>query len=326
MELEPDRPLGIDSIWNDAVGFFTATPVGDLTAWLLVSFSTNSYQPLQGPDRGSSYTHITNLVSHCDLATQEKVKAATVRGISEWRRASHPLSVLSALCFVASDLHASGAIPLIRYHLDQGGLGNSAAPHLVNVSPAEIDKIGRQLVSVVRGFAPSPEAHEALEVLFESPRISPRFSGQLFMGLCACRPATFWRHVDRFLDRLEAHPEYFVRTSAAREFVRLVPASIILQGLDRCSFSTRVRCLHLLTDGENPVLDLHLVNDDLGVVTEDGTIGILPMGRTPDLTIMAAAYRSRSRQLTSHGVVPRLLDDLPIHLTSSTPLPPRLRN
>jgi hypothetical protein len=211
----------------EIAAFFERSSLDEIVAWLLASFSGSDFHPLELADRPGATTQLQRGYERAQPRTQERLKQAVARAVGEWSPHAHGLGTLRALASLAAYVRAGRTIPALRTVLERVLLDGSAR-HAND--PAWHHATGH-VIAVLHGFAP----HEEVEALFDRwlyEDTDPRYYGQFFIGLCACRPTGFTEFFPRFVEVAERNPgamrlpylmAALVRTMGLRALARALP-------------------------------------------------------------------------------------------------------
>jgi hypothetical protein len=238
---------------SEIAEFFAARPTEGLTSWLLASFGSDSFEPVQLDDRPGPAIQIQYAFEASEPAVQERLKEAVAAALLEWSPRAHGVRVLKPLAAVAAYIRASRAAPALRMILEDILL-ERARQHQDDVAWHQTTGF---VVATLHGFAPMAEVAQAFERwLYE--RTDPRYYGQFFIGLCACRPHEFVQHVPRIMTLADQHPASVAVPTLISALVQTVGLRGIATALPALPREVQGRFLDWVSTGDDSPAELHL--------------------------------------------------------------------
>jgi hypothetical protein len=212
----------------------------ELSDWILDGFSTSVFDPVYLFDEPSAPIQLQRLYSSINDRLKRKIRNALLLALSKWSLTANKPELLRNLVIFGALIRTPEVIDFIRMiNRDQVLLSLSSSQYL--------DIMG-VLIAVVSGFAPLPKAKTVLEDLFTSTQLDFRFAGQLFLGLCACDPESYYKHVPRFLNLINRSLDEFRLDFIFAEFVRVVTLRTIGEHLRNIDHYYQVQFIRYLTE------------------------------------------------------------------------------
>ncbi len=209
----------------------------DVRGWLLSTFkSGRSIDVPLFRDLDLS-VQIQRIFDDSPAPAQETLKAGTVLALREWRASAHGPRVLEDLCNLVALLKITAAIAVLD-RIARGVLQHR--PDSVTVS------ILSTVCGTVGGLAPGNDVELALRAIAEDQRCPAPLAGQLFIGLCRCRPDGYWEFVPRFRELRNRSREMLVNVTLAAGFADAVPARAILEGLKHLTGPDKAEVLWMI--------------------------------------------------------------------------------
>jgi len=169
------------------VNALTKSEIADI---LIVGFSSGDFDPLVILPDPSPRVQIAQLFEYLENGNKRKLRAATTDAISSIPGRFMPLSMATELIFLAIDIDNAEVIPLLRDRLQQILRNPLAGPELVAEASA--------MVAVIGGFAPHPEAIQALRDLYLEPGCSYKYAAQIMNALSRSDVANFCEYLNWF--------------------------------------------------------------------------------------------------------------------------------
>ncbi len=171
-----------------------------LRRWLLRSFGSMSFEPLQLTDEPSVEMQLKHLFEQIDYAAKEHLKNAVTTALAETLGLGYGTETVRGLAFLAAYIRATNAVDQIRALLDGGWL--------FHINEEEREDLIGDLISVVAGFSSLPAATALLDRLFFSD-VYEEFAAQLFVGLCEGNPENYVEYVPRFIQLVTQYPNRY---------------------------------------------------------------------------------------------------------------------
>lgn len=171
----------------------------DLKLWLTAGFRDNDWDEIVFDVVPTVAVQIQNAFRNSRAATQEKLRRAVIRAISEWT--PNQPKVLSSLSVLAAYVKATRAATILSMHVLR---------HLVerDAEPAWVEATGI-VIGVLAGLSPHPDANDVVESLYYDERVPVRYAAQLLQGMVRAKPGDFPVFLPRFVDIAVRHEELF---------------------------------------------------------------------------------------------------------------------
>jgi hypothetical protein len=217
----------------------------DVRRWLLTLFGRNGYSELPGlSSHIAAPVAIQALFDRSRSDVQEVLKAGAVNALREWRLAAHGFGALEQLSQTTALLKATAAAPV---------LADIAQRQMQDHAPPEQSHAVSMVIACLCGFAPDAVVEMALRRMFYEPRVDASLAGQLFVGLCYCRPDAYPSHVPRFLALRERIPGRLSHIGSA--LLDAVPPLTLIERFEELDDRSRRALANILRYTPNSDLD-----------------------------------------------------------------------
>src|SRR5262245_25928646 len=155
----------------------------DVRRWLLQLFGRSGYSELPGlSSQMDAPVRIQALFDRSSTLIQEILKEGAVSALREWRYQAHGFRALDQLSRTTALLKSTAAVPVLA--------GIATRQMYCEDEPERLRSLS-VIIACLCGFAPGADVEAALRRLFFDPRFKPVLAGQLFVGLCLCRPESY---------------------------------------------------------------------------------------------------------------------------------------
>jgi hypothetical protein len=231
--------------------------VNDVRRWLLQLFGKQGYSELPGlSSQIDGPVAIQGLFDHAGTSTQELLKAAAVSALREWRLRAHGYQALDQLARTTALLRATAAVPVLA---DIAGnlVQRPAVMRDVLQEEQRIETLS-QVIACLCGFAPGDDVEAALRRLFYDSHVEPSIAGQLFVGLCYCKPEAYPSYVPRFLALRKRVRGGFPYIGSA--FLDAVPPVTVIDKFEELDAPSREAVVEMISTTSNREFDYRWSN------------------------------------------------------------------
>jgi hypothetical protein len=222
----------------------------DIKIWLTHGFRTADWRPVVFSDlRSSPEAQIHAAFETIPSASQERLRGGVVRSIGEWSPA-HP-ELLDSLCVLAAYIKATRTAPLLKTLVTTKLVERCDIPVFGDLTA--------KVIAALIGFAPLPDAASAVESLYFSDHVPPRYAAQLLNGMVRIDP----KNVHRYLPR-------FVRIAYPNRNAGLFRLDIVLNRLvDEVTPTVLQENRKFMDRGTNQLLDLLLAEAGILLMNDE---------------------------------------------------------
>jgi hypothetical protein len=171
----------------------------DLKSWLVAGFQNKEWEPVVFEVQPTIPAQIQRVFGDLRARDQDKLRRAVTRAIGEWTP-EHP-RVLARVCELAAYTRPTRAVPLLRDLVMNTLVEYEHEP--------EYRKLTSIVIGTITGLVPVPEAVDAIEILYFSDHVPPRYAAQLLQGMISAVPLEFPRYLPRFVTIAARHEDLF---------------------------------------------------------------------------------------------------------------------